>query len=413
MPMKKFSIFSMSLALSVLICSCTKEPGVGEGIRFRASAYGPSGSPATKTAYGSIDNTSQTYQMLNWVEGDMVRIYSPQAGLQEDESVHFDDCVVDGVTAEGNTSVATVRSTHEHGLVWGEANPHYFYAIYPSTAVNAQSTIAAGAGNAVTVTGTIPAVQELTWTDGTDVVGAPDMNYAYMYASTTTAPNSNVDLQFSPKFTAFQFEIGTGEFSSIHVTNFTLSTNDATRPLSGMFIISGGAGSEILTCPTSGTGVSASLTVSMDATLTMGNTLILTVFALPRDLGHLSISFTGDEIGTRTLKLQDSGEIFLTFTACKKYRVYGLSFPSIDGLIATSSDTIIWDGSLEIEDADGTIITWDGQSTLLGAGTETLGWRQNQSSSGDGDSETVSWDAVNSSSGDVDPGSVVWTTENN
>lgn len=356
-------------ALFAVLFSCTKEPGVGDGIRFRASAYGPSGSPSTKTVYGSIDNTSQTYQMLNWVEGDKVRIYSPQAGLQEDAENHFDDCVVDGVTADGNTSVATVSSTHGNGLVWGEGNPHYFYAVYPSPAVNSNITIEEGTGNAVTVTGTIPATQTLTWPSGdysgaSTVVGTPDMNYAYMYASTTSAPNSRVDLQFNPQFTAFQFEVGIGksdgesyDYESITLTEFTLSTSTTSKTLSGSFTISGVQGSEAVACFAGETAI----TVPISRTLNAGSTLVVTVFALPQDLHDLTISFTGNEIGIRKLALKKDGE-FLNFAGHLKYRIYGLTFPKISGVIGIGED-ITWGGVIDII-CGGEVITWNTASSV-------------------------------------------------
>lgn len=326
-------------ALSAVLFSCTKEPGVGDGIRFRASAYGPSGSPSTKTVYGSIDNTSQTYQMLNWVEGDKVRIYSPQAGLQEDAENHFDDCVVDGVTADGNTSVATVSSTHGNGLVWGEENPHYFYAVYPSPAVNSNITIEEGTGNAVTVTGTIPATQTLTWPSGdysgaSTVVGTPDMNYAYMYASTSSTPSSSVDLTFQQAFTAFQIEVSGASATPVTVSSFTLSSTSSA--LSGTFTLAINTLTPSFTGPaySSGTNntVGCTLNGGTPVSLTSGNTLILTVFALPFDLSNLSISFVTDT-GTRTLLLSSSGSP-ISFDARKKYRIHGLQL-SKTGIIST------------------------------------------------------------------------------
>lgn len=345
---------SLALCLAALTAlsasfSCEKTPGAGSGVSFRAKADGTT----TKTAYGDISGNTQDYQMLNWVSGDVIRVYSPQAVKIYTTNEHFADYKVDGVKTEGTTSVATLLSSDDgNGLGWQESGTHYFYSVYPSTDINGSSTITAGTGNSVTVTGTIPATQTLSWSG---VLGTPDMRYAYMYASTSTAPQSQVDLTFRPRFTAFQFEIGPGEHTSIHLTGFTLSTTDATRPLSGTFTISGVAGSETLTCPTSGTGVSTSLSVSMDATLTTGNTLILTVFALPRELEHLSISFTGDEIGTRSLALKQEGE-YISFSACKKYRFYGLSFPKVGGIVA-SGEGIEWDGSYTISTTSGEGIT--------------------------------------------------------
>lgn len=402
--MKRLSLLFVVLLVTAL--SCTKTPRAGEGITFRAKAYSASGTPNTKTVYGDIENTSQTYQMLHWAEGDVVRIYCPQAGLQEDASNHFDDCVVNGVSTSGTTSVATVASTHEHGLVWGEDNPHYFYAIYPSTATNAASTIVAGAGNAVTVTGTIPAEQTLTWTSGTTVVGAPDMDYAYMYASTSTAPNSSVDLQFVPKFTAFQLEIApsTRQTSALTLTGFSLSTTDAAHALSGMFTIAGTVGAETLSCSQGETSVTVTLKDSNGdpIELTAGQTLIITVFALPQDLNTLTISFTGTQIGTRTLSLDVNGTP-LTFVGARKYRIYGLTFPYINGIVG-EGEGINWDGNIDVT-SGGETITWDGQSNIVGAGTDdgAIVWG-GMASMGGSNSEDVSWDGMTTQGGNSGEG---------
>ena len=52
-----------------------------------------------------------------------------------------------------------------------------------------------------------------------------------------------------------------------------------------------------------------------------------TVVALPRAYSGLSVTFTGDPIGTKTLKLSYSDGRPITFKALKRHRVYGLSLP--------------------------------------------------------------------------------------
>ena len=381
------------LCVGMLMVSCHKVPSPGTGILFRASARGTSGSP-TKTSYGDIEGNTQSYQMLNWVEGDMIRLYSPQAVKIYTESDHFADYLVSSVTTDGTTSVAQMLSaddegtTNGNGLGWAEGT-NYFYAVYPSPWNKANISMAAGAGNAVSVTGTIPASQTLTWTtSGNNVIGSPDMGYAYMYASTSAQPtDEGVNLNFSPAFTAFQFEVGPGENASVRLTEFSLSTSDAAKPLAGSFIVSGAQGSETTVC--SGAASSpTSLTVSMDQTITTGHTCIITVFALPQDLAKLSISYTGDEIGTRTLDLkQDSA--WLSFVGCKKYRIYGLSFPKTEGLIATG-EGINWDGSVQVS-TGGELIAWS-STTQVSTGGEDIGsWISNPELSGTSGEGITHW----------------------
>ena len=399
------SRLSLVLCALVLLGGCEKTPGAGSGISFRASAQGN----ATKTAYGDIGGSTQDYQMLHWESGDRIRVYSPQAVKIYTDDEHFADYKVDGVRTDGTTSVATLLSSDDgNGLGWQESGTHYFYSVYPSTDINGSSTITAGSGNAVTVTGTILATQTLSWsTSGNNIVGAPDMDYAYMYAATSTAPQGSVALNFNPMFTAFQFEIGPGEYSSIHLTRFTLSTASGSRTLAGSFTVSGVQGSETVTCSTGAT----TLTVEMDATLTSGHTLTLTVFALPQALTELTITYTGDEIGTRSLGLKKDGE-WLNFAGGKKFRIYGLSFPHIIGVIGSGED-ITWGGYIDVVangeliswatsrsiNAVGDYITWGGFTNISGSGSDSIAWGGitfvNSSS------ENVSWSSIKTISGNA------------
>ena len=388
---------SLALCLAALTAlsasvSCEKTPGAGSGVSFRAKADGTT----TKTAYGDISGNTQDYQMLNWESGDVIRVYSPQAVKIYTADVHFADYKVDGVKTEGTTSVATLLSSDDgNGLGWQESGTHYFYSVYPSTDINGSSTITAGTGNSVTVTGTIPATQTLSWSG---VLGTPDMRYAYMYAATRTAPNNKVDLNFTPMFTAFQFEIGPGDYSSLHLTQFTLSTGSTSRTLAGTFTLSGVQGSETVNCSAGAN----TLTVNMDATLTSGHTLTLTVFAQPQALTELTIAFKGEEIGTCHLALKKDNS-WLNFAAGRKYRFYGLKFPKVDSLTA-DGETIIWNGDIDIlsggeliswnagtaVDAAGELISWCDQ--LLGASGDDLSWGSLFFVSAGGDA--LSWSAA-------------------
>ena len=378
----------MGLALAAMLCadSCQKNVQPGTLIRFHASAHRQAD---TKTVYGNIDGSSQDYQALNWVEGDLVCIYCPQASLKDAPDTHVENYRVVSVTADGTSSVAGIMSDSGSGLLWGTANPHYFYGIYPA------DTITPGSGSGMSVSGTIPAAQFLTWS-GT--VGAPDMSLAYMYASATSAPEESVEMGFVPEFTAFQFEISPdSRGTAIDLTAFELSTSDTAHPLAGTFTLSGVAGSESIAF----TGTATSISVPLDVTLPVGETLVLTVFVLPQDVNSLTISFTGNQIGTRSLALSRNKEP-LTFLACRKYRVYGLTFPYINGIIAQGED-IDWNGSIDVT-SGGETITWGGQSSIVGEGTdaENVLWGGMASITGNGgNAENVSWNGMTSQGNNV------------
>lgn len=348
---------SLALCLAALTAlsasfSCEKTPGAGSGVSFRAKAYSTSGT-STKTEYGGIEDSGQSYEYLHWVSGDRIRVYSPQAVKIYTADVHFADYKVDGIRTDtdNKTSVATLLSFDDgNGLGWGEENPHYFYSVYPSPAVNSNITIEEGTGsNAVTVTGVIPAAQTLDWTtSGTSITGTPDMNYAYMYASTTSTPSASVELTFRPAFTAFQIEVSGASATPVSVSSFTLSSTSSA--LCGTFTL---AVNDALTPAFSGPAYSAGVNNSVSCTLgggtpvslTSANTLVLTVFALPLDLSDLSISFTTDT-GTRTLLLSSSAGSPISFAARKKYRIHGLQLSRTGIVSAGVSITSEWGESV-------------------------------------------------------------------
>lgn len=277
-----------------------------------------------------------------------------------------------------------------NGLGWLDSDDtHYFYAVYPSPGVTgAQSTIAAGEGNAVTVTGVIPATQTLSWSGTT---GTPDMKYAYMYASASSTPSSSVNLTFQPQFTAFQFEIGiaqsdgyTYDYGSITLTEFTLTTCNTDYPLVGTFSIDGNPDGKTITA----TGTGLGTTVPIGQTLTAGNPLILTVFALPQELHDLTISFTGNEIGTRTLALMKNGE-YMSFDKCKKYRFYGMYFPKV-GIVTSGEGIINWNGSCSIL-TDGNPVAWTGFELNNSEGEDLNTWSDSSASYGSEGEGIGSW----------------------
>ena len=94
-------------------------------------------------------------------------------------------------------------------------------------------------------------------------------------------------------------------------------------------------------CPVKGTDsteftfANTSQTVTIDftkrpeggLTLEKGAPASIVVPALPRPVGGLSVTFTGDPIGRKTLKLSYSDGTPLAFKAHTRHRLYGLSLP--------------------------------------------------------------------------------------
>ena len=350
----------LPIALAAVV-SCTKTGGPsGDTVRFSVGLA----SDETRTAYsgeGTVVDGLLKKERIDWLVNDQITVYSPEA-MKMDWS-HSADYKVNavsthddsGVTPSGNNlmSHATVTATAGTGLTW-EAGTNHFYGMYPS-AVKFTSTDAGYGWIALDQTvmkGTIPATQSPTWTGLTgegDVTGAPDMRYAFMYASQTAVKGSSeVNLVFKPKFTAFEFTIGSGENDYVHLSTFKLETTASGAFIAGNFSYDGATESMTV----SNTGASSSIEVTFPTgtvvtreTPTASGTvpaknLTFTILALPVDITSLKITFTGTEIETRSLALNDGNGVPLNFTACKKYRIRGLSFPSF--LLAEGND-IDWD----------------------------------------------------------------------
>ena len=98
--------FPMVLALSAVLSmslasSCTKGLFGTSGITFSARSSVPD---ITKTAYGEVSGSQYS---INWEDGDIIRIYSPQASLL-DGATHYADYSVASHTESGVVSTAAI-----------------------------------------------------------------------------------------------------------------------------------------------------------------------------------------------------------------------------------------------------------------------------------------------------------------
>lgn len=339
--------------------SCTKDPGTGvsdpsSGISFTASAA--SEAEDTKTTYtgdGTFSSEGNlTKERIDWVDGDMIRIVSAQAQVldksvtpwllrysSDNPQYSLADYTV--ATHKKETDVisrATIAPVGGNGLQWGTGN-HTFYAMYPSSETSGYSAAEkAKIGiNHEKMMGTIPAVQS---PDLSGAKGWPDMRYAFMFG-TAQAPSGAdaVNLPFYPEFTAFEFSIAKGDNESVELSSFTLETTASGGVLTGDFTLTNASGWNSAVT-TSNTGSSLTVDLSGVTLNAAKESLTFTVLCLPVNLGSLKLTFTGPQLGTRSLKLNDKNDTPLSFTARKKYRIFGMSFPA--GL-STEGEDILWD----------------------------------------------------------------------
>ena len=117
------------LALQGCDPQLTLSSDAGSDVTFKPS----SGYPVTKTAYSGVAETvsGRKYERIDWVVGDVIRIYSPdvvqrsdfEAGNASDASLHWADYKVKSVTprSEGSRySDAKLDNASGNGLVCGK-----------------------------------------------------------------------------------------------------------------------------------------------------------------------------------------------------------------------------------------------------------------------------------------------------
>lgn len=158
----------------------------------------PLSAPATKTAYSGevVSIGGQEYERLNWVRGDVVRIW------RADPSPDWCDYQVDGITSEGRTSTANVLSPcgPKSRLRWGKDTPHSFRAMYPSPSIAPVSGVGTFTGDLLHFS--LPGVQD-----------GKDMRYAYMVASTTADPRDGLPRELMEETMSFVIAASSGSRS--------------------------------------------------------------------------------------------------------------------------------------------------------------------------------------------------------
>jgi len=321
--MKKLLYYSAILAVALSTTGCVKEllSGVGSEVQFSANTYYDNG-PATKTAYSGV--TSNGKERINWINGDRVRIYSPQAEHRSSSNQHWADYDIDAnnINPNNEKSTARVKNTGNNGLVWGTGS-HTFYGVYPSPSAFSGVTMS----NNV-VTATLPKTQAPSVIDDTTngQVFFPNMNWAYMYAAKSgVSAGSTVDLPFKPLMTAFEITLGTQNTSGITVKDVYLSSGNTN--LTGKFTATINSDNSVSVGSTI-TDASNELHLGLPANISIayGKSITFTLFALPIPITQLSMTVVFQDNTTKTIAFKDNGS-WIPFTACKKYRITNVNTP--------------------------------------------------------------------------------------
>ncbi len=193
----------------------------GDEILFSSKLSGDA--TDSRTVYGDRTTTGVP---VEWVTGDEIAIFCPQASQPASKLVHY-LVTPDETDASTAAKVEVNFNASEVGLQWGSSNEHRFYAFYPASAV--KETI--DNDPSVTEDGRllvhIPVEQDVTkWrydeegmTNSSDETahipthfGLPNMDLAYMYAYTSVNKedvnaNDPIDLTFHNLLTVLDITI--------------------------------------------------------------------------------------------------------------------------------------------------------------------------------------------------------------
>lgn len=263
--MKKIKLLTGAL-LVIGLTACSDDldvkremPVTGEEVAFGTSLRNFE-TPQSRTIYGVPEDESvNSYSELtiNWVEGDKVRVYSPQAtpGFQ------YADYVIDEATEGGSAHYFLVKDSHnDTGVRWGDVSQlHHFYAFYPTNINRNNYTPIKGLGdgqtaNNMTVEAEIPVAQEhgeLVEAGESDRnIGnitlpahwkliRPDMTYAIMAGHGTwdpqTNPDKNVTINFKPIVTVVDVVVNGPADGANALDVYRVTINSKKTPIVGKF----------------------------------------------------------------------------------------------------------------------------------------------------------------------------------
>lgn len=327
--MKQLNLLAGAL-LILGLTACSDDIGVeverpvsGEEVAFGTSLENFS-MPSTRTIYGvpgdeSVNNYTEL--TVDWVKGDKVRVYSPQAT----EGFQFADYVIDEATEGESAHYFLVKDSHnDTGVRWGDVNTlHHFYAFYPTNINRNNYTPIKGLGdgktaNNMTVEAEIPVAQEhgeLVEAGESDRnIGnitlpahwkliRPDMTYAIMAGHGTWDPMSatdkNVTINFKPIVTVVDVVVNGQADGANALDVYRVTINSKKTPIVGKFTaqfaengdVTFGGMSETITENNNMATINCQYN-GMPTKLGPGEKLTLKFFLLPRAIDASELSVT-------------------------------------------------------------------------------------------------------------------------
>lgn len=347
---KNTSILLLCAGIVLSLAGCQKgtTPSnlAGKAVRFGAT----SGSLSTRTDFtgdGSQDGSKTdefgrkylTHERINWAVGDLVMIASDNATVYQ-ATTKFATYSVASFTENGDKSYATLDEKEaSEELYFNDAETYKFWGVYPAAIgngaklVNAQANYTISGSQAPTGT---PTTTNVT-VDGvakTLTTLKPDMAQAVMLAAAENQTTQNVELEFYPGFTAFEFTLNSAN-GELTLDKLELVPASADKSLAGDVAVNaikvGGttfntADNYTITYPS----VKALTYTFPDNTkISENNYLTFTVFALPESIDGLTLKFymNGvEEPSVATLKERGTnGAKNILFTGCNKHCLRGIA----------------------------------------------------------------------------------------
>ena len=301
--MKKiFGILLCAAAVLTVSCERQEQPfSTGKAVKFTTSV-------GTRTALQGY--AQDGIEAVLWEDGDVFTVWSEQASVAESDQKWADY----KVSASAGVATAVNPATEGVELLWGEGT-HTFFAGYPAGKLD---------GNKLSAN--IPVKQKLNKLDN-NFFGPALSEIGYMAAAAQAQPDAvSVNLAFKPLFTVFEFIVSAGETAEVTVTDFRLGVQEGSKVvLAGNFIanLSAQASPEIVVDYSNTSGDIKASFGDTGVKLPKGETLSVSVIALPIDLSALIAYFTvdGKEIAVPLVKKDGSP---ILFPAGQKARITAL-----------------------------------------------------------------------------------------
>ena len=347
---KNATLFLLLAGIVLTLAGCQKgatpSDQTGKAVRFAAS----SGSLSTRTTFtgdGTQDGTKTdefgrkylTHERINWAVGDAVMIASDYATVYKDPDTKYATYTVNSFTEDGDKSYATLAekaATEE--LYFTDAETYKFWGIYPASCGDGSKLVNAQAS--YTVSGSQepngdPTTTTVTVGEGDDAVTktlktfAPDMAQAVMLAAAENQKSKDVELEFYPGFTAFEFTLNSA-YADLILKELVLKPANAGKSLAGSVdaaIKTSGNSTYTISYPEA---KELTYTFPEGTTITKNDYVTFTVFAVPETIEGLTLEFhlgeDGSEIQTATLKKNVDGEKQdISFAGCKKHYLRGIA----------------------------------------------------------------------------------------